>query len=229
MAITLLGSAFTTASGAKTVTATPAINDLVVIVTAHTGNTSTTAPTDDQGGTYSQVGLASKASSADTMQFWVRNDLIRAASSTIFSHSPGTSSGGGLVVLKVTGMSRCGITAAARRVSGTVQFGKQDNQSASTPAPALPAAALTGNAVIGAVFSATNSSSTQVPPSGWTERFDNGYNSPTTGLEVCSRDSGETGTTITWGGASGSAFCSGVFELDTSSTPVKALSALGVG
>lgn len=231
-AVTLLGTAtFNTTNGSKAVTAVPSLNDLIVIVTAHTGNTATVAPTDDNNnGRYTQVGSnIVKATSADTMQFWIRNDPIRAASSTTFTHNPGTTSGGGLVVLAVSGMSRWGITAANRLVSGTAQFGKQDNQASGTPAPAFPAAALTGNAVIGAVFSATNSTTTQVPPASWTERFDNGYNTPASGLEVCSRDSGETGTTITWGGASGSAFCSGVIELDTSSAPVKRLSATGVG
>lgn len=230
--VTLLGSAtFTTSNGTKTVTATPAVDDLIVIVTAHTGNTATVAPTDDNNsGKYVQVGSnIVKASSADTMQFWVRTDLIRAASSTVFTHAPGTTSGGGLVVLKITGMKRCGITDAARKISGAVQFGKQENQASGTPAPAFPAAADTANPVIGAVFCATNSTATQTPPSSWTERFDNGYNTPATGLEVCSRDSGETGTTITWGGASGSAFCSGVIELNATETPVKAMGALGVG
>jgi len=48
MAITvsLLGTpTFSTTSGTKTVTATPVVGDLVVIITAHSGNTSAAAPT----------------------------------------------------------------------------------------------------------------------------------------------------------------------------------------
>jgi hypothetical protein len=229
-AVTLLGTqTFTTTSGTKTVTATPAVDDLIVIITAHTGNTSSAAPTDDNNtGRYALIGSAVKATSADTMRAWVRTDLIRAASSTVFTHAPGTTSGGGLAVFKVTGMSRCGITAAARLVSGVVQFGKQDNQAAATPGPALPAAADTNNPTIGAVFNATSPAG-MTQPTNWTERSDTGYSTPTSGLETVSRDSGFTGTTVTWGSASGSAFCSLILELDASATPVKALSALGVG
>lgn len=223
-AVTLLGSAtFTTTSGTKTVTATPAVGDLIIIITAHTGNTSTTAPTDDNNaGRYTLINTAVKNTSADTMKAWIRNDFIRAASSTIFTHAPGTSTGGGLAVLKVTGMLRCGITGGAR------QSAIQSNQGAATPAPAFSTAALTGNACIGAVFNAT-SPATMTAPASWTERNDSGYSTPTTGLETASRDSGETGTTITWGSASGSAFCSLILELNTTTTPIKSLASLGVG
>src|SRR5690349_16960389 len=104
-AVTLLGSAtFNTSSGTKTVTATPAVGDLIVIITAHSGNTSASAPTDDNSsGTYTQIGSgAVKATSADQLRMWVRTAPIAAASSTVFTHAPGASSGGGLVVLKVT-------------------------------------------------------------------------------------------------------------------------------
>lgn len=231
-AVTLLGTAtFNTTNGTKTVTATPAVDDLIVIITAHTGNTSTVAPTDDNTdgkGQYLLIGSAVKATSADTMRAWVRNNPIKSASSTIFTHAPGTTSGGGLAVLKVTGMGRWGGTGAARLVSGVVQFGKQDNQAAATPAPALPAAANTNNPTIGAVFNATNPA-TMTAPTNWTERNDQGYATPTTGLETVSRDSGFTGTTVTWGSASGSAFCSLIFELDATNAPIKQLALAGVG
>ena len=223
-AVTLLGSAtFTTSNGTKTVTATPAINDLIVIITAHSGNTSTVAPTDDQGGTYTHEKTAVKNTSADTMQVWIRNDLIRAAASTVFTHAPGTTSGGGLAVLKVTCMSRCGITNAV------VQSAIQDNGAgAATPSPVLGTAATTTNALIGAVFNASNPA-TLTPRASWTERADVGYNTPTSGLEVMSRDSGETGTTLSWGGTSATAWCSLVIELNNAATPVKRQSSLGVG
>lgn len=213
--VTLLGTqTFTTANGTKTVTATPAVNDLIVIVTAHTGNTSATAPTDDQGGTYTQINTgAVKASSADQMRFWVRNALIPAASSTVFTHAPGTTSGGGLGVFKVTGMSRVGLGAIR-------QSAVQNNQAAATPTPVLSVAALTSNALIGAVFNATNPATMTARSSpAYGELFDAGYANPTTGLEAMSINSGETGTSIAWGGASASAFCSFIVELDASLQP----------
>ena len=83
--VTLLGTAtFNTTSGTHTVTATPAVGDLIVIVTANSGSTITTAaPTDNNGtGTYTLVNTAVKATSADTMQIYVRTALIASATST---------------------------------------------------------------------------------------------------------------------------------------------------
>jgi len=217
MAITvsLLGTpTFTTASGTKTVTAVPAVGDLVVIITAHTGNTSTAAPTDNNaggGGTYTIVNTAVKATSADTMKVWVRDNLISSATSTVFTHAPGTSTGGGLVVVDAQGMDKAGSSAI-------VQSAIQSNQAASgTPAPVFGSAVNTQNAVIGAVFNASNPAAL-TPRANFGELFDSGYNNPATGLEVISRNSGETGTTMTWGGTSASAFASIVVELEASIT-----------
>jgi hypothetical protein len=206
-AVTLLGTAtFNTSSGTKTVTATPAVDDLIVIFTAHSANTSSAEPTDNQGGTYVLINSALKNTSADAMRLWVRRGKITAASSTVFTHAPGTSTGGGLAVLKVTGMSRVGIAAIR-------QSAVQQNQSAATPAPVFGSAALTANACVGACFNATNPA-TMTQRSSWTERVDTGYTTTTHGLHVMSRDSGETGTTQTWGSASASAFSSIVAELN---------------
>ena len=92
-AVTLLGTAtWNTTSGTKTVTATPAVGDLIVIVTANSGSTGTGfAPTDNNSsGTYTLVNTSVKATSADTMQMWVRNALITSATSTVFTQAPGT-------------------------------------------------------------------------------------------------------------------------------------------
>ena len=213
VAVTLLGAAtFDTASGTKTVTATPAVGDLIVIVTAHSGNTSAATPTDNNSaGAYTRVNSSVKATSADTLGIHIRTALIAAASSTIFTHAPGASSGGGLAVFKVTGMTKTGAAAA-------LQSAIQSNQAAAgTPATVFGAAAKTLNAIIGAVFNATNPA-TMTPPTSFTERNDSGYATPTTGLETVSRDSGHTSTTVTWGGTSASAFCSLSIELDATVT-----------
>lgn len=214
-AVTQLGATtFDTNSGTKTVVATPAVRDLIVLVVAHTGNTATTAPTDnnpDGAGSYSLLDTAVTTSSADTMKMWVRDQLIGNAASTTFSTAPGTTTGGGLAVMKVTGMSRS--SANAKRQSAI-----QSNQAAAgTPTATLGAAALTGNCLIGAVFNATNPATItpRISPA-WTEATDVGFATPTTGLEVSSIDSGETGSSIAWGAVSASAFCDIVVELDTS-------------
>lgn len=216
-AVTLLGTqTFDTNSGTHTVTATPAVDDLIIIIAANSGNVLTTAPTDNQGGLYVQINTCVKASSADTMKAWVRTTKIASATSTVFTHAIGTSTGGGIAVMKATGVARTGLSAIR-------QSAVQTNQAAAgTPTPVFAGAALTGNAVIGAVFNAT-SPATMTPRASpaYTERFDVGYATPTTGLEVMSIDSGETGTSIAWGGTSASAFCSLVLEIDNSAaTPI---------
>jgi hypothetical protein len=224
--VTLLGTAtFNTTSGTKTVTATPAVNDLIIIITAHTGNTSAAAPTDNNSsGTYTLIDSAVKVTSADTMRVYIRNSFITSATSTIFTHAPGASSGGGLAVFKVTGMSKVGANADR-------QSAKQDNQASGTPAPVFASNVLTTNPVIGAVFNGANPAA--MTPRGtptYTEAFDLGYSTPTTGLEAMYINSGETGTTITWGSSSATAFCSLVLELDSSapSTFIKDIIGLGI-
>lgn len=214
MAITvsLLGTpTFNTTSGTKTVTATPAVGDLIIIITAHSGNTSAAAPTDNQtGGTYTLVNSAVKATSADTMRVWVRNNLITSATSTVFTHAPGTTTGGGLVVIDCQGMDKAGSSAI-------VQSAIRSNQAAGTPAPVFGTAPNSQNAIIGAVFNASNPAAL-TPRTNFTELYDSGYNTPATGLEVMSDNSGETSATITWGSSSATAYAAIVVELEASVT-----------
>lgn len=213
-AVTLLGTqTFTTAAGSKTVTATPAVGDLLIIITAHTGVGSSDLPTDNQGGTYSLIAQSTWGTNGTgRMVLFVRNSLVSSAVSTIFTHDPtpsGTSTGGGLAVLKVTGMSKSG-TGAIRASTGAATFA-----AAATPAPILSNVPLTANPVIAAMWNATSPAG-MTPRTGYTELVDVGYGTPTTGLEIMSRDSGETSATITWGSASASAGGSLVAELDAS-------------
>lgn len=211
-AVTKLGTeTWNTTSGTKTVTATPAVNDLIVIVFGHSGNTADPGLSDDQSGTYTIVEDELTDTSASRFGIAIRNSLVSSAVSTVFTTAPGTTTGGGLVVLKVTGMTFTGGSADR-------QVGRQAFTTAATPTvPMDSGAILTGNAVIGAVYNQTNPAGL-TPPGSFTERSDNGFNTPSRGLETASRDSGETGSTITWGSASASSFAAVVVELDTSSS-----------
>jgi hypothetical protein len=79
----------------------------------------------------------------------------------------------------------------------------------------MPAPFLTGNPGIGYVHNASNPAGI-TPRTNWTERMDSGYATPVAGIEVMSRNNGETGSTISWGGTSLTAFSAGVIELDAS-------------
>jgi hypothetical protein len=189
--VTLRGTpTFNTSSGTKTVTMTPAVGELLVVVTAHTTNTSAVAPTDNNSsGTYTQVTSAVKAGSADTMRLWVRNSLIASATSTIVTHAPGASTGGGLVVYAIQGISQVGAAAVRQMV-------KADNQAASFPTVTFGAAGLPSNPVLAAVFGSSNVSLT--PPMEFAEDLQVSYATPAAMLNCCNTDLGFSGTTLTW-------------------------------
>lgn len=213
-----LASTSTTTSGTKTVTATPSLNDLVIMWTAHTGNTSATPPTDDNGGTYSLIGSAlATTGGTKTVRAWVRDQPFSPSVSTIFSHAPGTTSGGGILVGRVIGVSKVGIDAIR-------QFASQNDQAGgTTPAPVFGAAARTENALFGFLMNDSNPANL-TQPSGWTESNDQGYATPTTGFYACRISGGEANTTITWGSTSATVFCSAVFEVDATQVAATGLS-----
>lgn len=198
----------TSGTGNRTATITPAIGDLFIVVCGVSVNTNT-APTcsDNNSGAYSLITTARKATSADTMSVFVRNALVPNTTSTVVTVATGSNDSGAVHILAISGMSRTGLDAI-------VQSARQENQAAAgTPAPAFSASALTGNLTIGAVCNATNPAG-MTTPVGWTERQDTGFNTPPVGLETVTRDSGFTGTTVTWASTSASEFASLIVELD---------------
>jgi hypothetical protein len=105
------------------------------------------------------------------------------------------------------------VGAGAVRSSG----GQSAGGAGTTPAPVLNLTPLTANLIIGSVANGTNPAAL-TPRASYTEAPtpDVGYATPTTGLEVMFRNSGETSATITWGGTSATAFASVAIELDVS-------------
>jgi hypothetical protein len=214
---TFVGSVtgFTTTSGTKTANLVSVqFGALIVVFAANTGQTATPTVTDansDGLGAYTEITSALKNTSADKMFVFTRNALVGVVENTLVTMTPGTTTGGGLEAIQISGMTRVG--AAAIR-----QSAREENQAAAgTPTPVFSVAALTENLCLGAVFNASNPAA--MTPRGspvWTEQTDVGYATPTTGLEVMSINSGETATSIAWGGTSATAFCSIVVELDTS-------------
>lgn len=223
-AVSLLGSTINTTAGAKTVTATPAVGDLIVIVLQASKATSASltfsAPTDDNSsGTYTLVGTSSFYCT-DNATFrvygavYVRDSLIASASSTIFTMpAPVTDDGGGLAVLKITGMSKAGSSAIRQFKSATSGSG---TFSANPSTGTWTSARLTTNPTIGVVVNSTNPAA-MIPTSQFTELIDTGYTTPTTGFEIQSRNSGDTGSTMVWTGVQSYWNCIG-FELDASSS-----------
>ena len=213
--VSLLGSTFTTTAGAKSVTATPAVGDLIIIFVQVSGDTTWSSPTDDNSsGTYSLIGVSLDDSSGRYGAVYVRESRIASGASTVFSlANPGTDTGGGLAVVKVTGMSRAG--------SSAVRQYKQDVQTTITvgfPATgSWTSARLTGNPTIGFLLVPYATPGVD-PTSSFTELLETGYGSPNTGIEIQSRNSGDTGSTLTWGTEINSSWSVMGVELDASNT-----------
>jgi len=209
-----VGTPATSETGDRSVTFTPAAGDLPVVfidVAANTNGAPTCSDDNPDGlGTYTLIAVAQKAAGADREAAFVRDALINNTTSTVITVATGSNTSGIPAVVAVAGMTRVG--AAAIR-----QSAKEENITAgNTPTSSFPAAVLTGNLTLGAVGNQSNPAA-QTAPTGWTERFDDGIGTPNIGLEVVTRDSGFTGTAITWNSTS-SAHATIIVELDASST-----------
>jgi hypothetical protein len=229
-AFTSAGFLWNTTAGTasnKAVTATPVLNDLIVVIGGSSGlaggvTTVTDDNTDGFGTTpgYTQIDVDRTGfSTTGVLTMWIRNRLIRSATSTVFTAAQNGSSGGGLQVCQISGMSIVGLGAV--RGSG----GQSSGGAGTTPAPILlgrvgttfsgTQAALTANLCIGVVMGGTVTPAITEPGS-WSESLDLSYTVPTTGMETAFRNSGETNSTITWGSTIATAFASMAIELDVS-------------
>lgn len=205
---------FNTTAGNKTCTFTPAVNSIIVVCFGASGSSlpPTGVITDDKGGNYTTVATFSYNGSVHYGAIAVRESRINVASAHIFTLTQTGDTGGGLNVFEFTGITRAGTTAIR-------QFATQSNQAAGVPAPAFTNACLTTSCLVGMVMNLTNPA-TMTAPTSSTERQDVGYSVPTIGLETITRDSGFTGTAVTWGSSSATAFGSAVIELDSTAIGV---------
>lgn len=196
----------TSSTSDRTITFTPAVDDLLVVFASLSANTqSSVGCTDDQGGTYTQVLQALWSTSLNNMVCWVRTAKVPSAVQHIITIDTDTNTAGEIVVVAIAGMAKVG--SAAVRSSGS-----QANQaSGGTPTPVLNQNALTGNMTLWAVAS---SDTTTSPNASWTERQDVSQSTPTTALEVATRDSGFTGTSIAAAATQSTVYASMALELD---------------
>jgi hypothetical protein len=192
-------------------TFTPAAGDLLLVFVSTTVNTTTGALTSTTGMTFTPVGKVTKNASLDAVMLFVADSFATAVLQNLTYAEAGGWAGVSITALRISGMARRGL-GAIKQIAGTA------NAAAGTPSTSFSAAALTGNPCIGAVLNGTNPAAL-TPPTSWTERADDGYNLPVTGIEVATIDSGFTGPTVNWGSASASAFGVLIAEIDTSAAP----------
>ncbi len=205
-----------TNSGTHVVNTSTTLGDLIVLIGVASGSNGISAitPTDnhsDGNGAYTLIQSSVKNGSTDQVAVYARNALIGSNSASVnFTHAQGTTSGGGLVLYKISGMSLTG-SASAR------QSPKQDNQpGSSTPSPLASSNFIATNPVIGVMFNASNPAGI-TPRSGYSEGEDDGWFTPTTGIESIYISSGETATAssgLSWGSTSATGFGAIVVEFN---------------
>ena len=208
-----LGGA-TTSTADRTCTIVPAAGDLLVVFVTVAANTNDTPTMSDNNGSGTYTRIVTLSSTVSSVVYktsmFVRNALMVNTTSTIITAATGSNTSGVIHAYAFSGMARVGSNAAVK------QSATQADQAAGTPAPVL-GTVLTGNATVGCIGNATNPAG-MTAPTNWTEPTgaDTGFASDTIGLESVYRNSGFTGTTVTWGSSSASRFNSIIAELDSS-------------
>lgn len=208
--------AWTTTAGNKTIAPGGNIGGLIIVIAANSGRTAAQAPTitDDNGGTYTLAGSATKATNVDSMWAFVRNTNVTTNGTVNITMTQSSDTGGGLTSFSTVDLRRAGLAAIR-------QINSQDNAVAGTPTVVMSKPFLAANAGIGVVFTGTNGSANSAAPvsGGWAEVFDQGYNTPPSGIELILQNNAETASTITWSAVTPSAFCAMVLEIDLSQLP----------
>lgn len=192
---------------------TPVAGDLLVAFVVANATVAAGSMTDSQALGFTKITSAvydDGSGTTATIYLFVSNATAAASSMTVTFDCTGDAATGAVIeVARVSGMSRTG--SSASKQSAVTSSGSSGN----TPAATFAVAALTGNPTLGVVGNLTNPA-TLTPPTSWTEQNDTGFATPTTGAEYVSRDSGFTGTAITWGNNSGSNYGVVIVEMDTS-------------
>lgn len=216
MAAVVLGVEFhNTANGPHSSGAfTPAAGDLLVAVYFGTGTSGVVPTCTSTGNTAAWTNVDSTtfttAGNNGRIFVWIQNALCTAVSTNVTCGvTDDNTSGGHIIVFRVSGMTKTGATAK-------LQSSEDNSHAAGTPqAVAMGAAVTTTNPTLG-VMHDEGTTVAITPPTNWTERGEGIITVPTSRAEGCSRDSGYTGTTITWGTASTGVYGSYFIELDAS-------------
>jgi hypothetical protein len=216
------GGTWNTTAGNKTVVATPAADDLIVVVHGMSGWASgdDSVVTDNNAdglGTYTRLGtptapLSNGGGTACALWFSVRNALVGSATSTTFTVTNTGDTGGGLSVLRFSGMSRVGIDAILQSIG-------ESTQTENPPTITFGATTLTGNPVVLAVMGEDNPPAL-TSPAGFTEAEDTGWATPTSGIQACWDDAGNTATLFSWSAGALTDHNEIGVELDTTAAPV---------
>ena len=182
---------------------TPAAGDLLIAFVL--ASDTTAAGTMTGSWTWTKLLSFTKNGGLDTFYvFWA---IATAATSTTptFDCTGDQATGCLIYCLRVTGDNP--------KIRPFIRQFKTNTGSSTNPSVTMNTAILTGNGVCGMVGNGTNSSTQFTAPTSWTENAENTYATPSNALEVASRASGETGSTITWTNSNTTAWGAVVLEI----------------
>lgn len=211
---TFAATLWNTTAGNKSAAAfAPAVGDLLVVVAGSSGLAGgTTAVADDNpggAGTYTQVDTDRTGfSTTGVLTVWIRTALITNSGNTTVTASQAGSTGGGLHVYRLSGMTLVG--ASAVRSNG----GESSGTAGTTPAPVLNQAPHARNPILMAVAAGANAA-VMAARTDYSEGADAGYNTPATGLGSAVLNSGENSATLTCSGTTSTTFASVGIELES--------------
>jgi hypothetical protein len=198
-----VGSTSNTNSYAGTA-GTPAANDLLICFVSASGTVATGTMTGG-GWTWTKLTSFTKNSGNDTIYVFYAHATAATSTAPTFDCTGDNATGAIIHCWRVSG--------AEGRIQPSIRQIKTATGTTTNPSITMDRAILTGNGVISIVANGNNSAAQFTNPTSWTTDLEASYNTPTNGMGSSKRDSGETGTTITWTCASTTAWGMIVIEL----------------
>jgi hypothetical protein len=195
---------------------TPQQGDLLVVVlvaSASLTNNTEVPSVSANGITFATTGHQRTYYNAgtNTLDVFVADQLVGASPTamTVTWNPADTATSTVIDVYAVRGGAGLAGTAAVLQRAGTA-----NQSSGGTPSVVFSGACKTTSVTIVATGN-LSAPAGLTPPSGWTEVNDTNCTTPTAGLEVAARTSGFTGTTVTWGSTSATAYGTAGVEIAT--------------
>lgn len=192
---------------------TPTDGDLLVVfvTSANSDDLTGVSLTSSVGTTFYEAGICLfHSTNGSAVYAYVAESKSFATSQTVtFDQTTDPADGTVISVLGVAGMSKTGSDAV-------LQYAEAENgSSGGTPSVTFGSNVNTSNPTLLQLGARVNPPAV-TEPTGWTEHSDTGFDSPSAGAETISRDSGFTGTTVTWGSTVSGNFGVAALELDAS-------------
>lgn len=194
---------------------TPTAGALLVVLVEITASAGLGTLTGSTGLTFTRVASVEGETFNDSLEAFIADAFATAVPQTVSYTSADPGTGSVISVEEVTGMLRTGLLALR-------QFKGAQGSGSTAPSVTFDAACLTGNPTLGIAHGGQSNPLGVTPPTGWAELVDTGFSTPTSGVETCGRDSGFTGSTITWGSAVANDNGALILELDASAPPATA-------